>query len=142
MVVELKETKYIKDDPIRPYLSIEWRTQPGRKIYSIYKEDSPAAIICTALTTHVPTDEEELETYTSEKGKIAIFYTVWSYEKGAGREIVFDVAKHMVENFNVTRLITLSPKTEMAKRFHLKNGAFVLQENQSSINYEYPKEAL
>jgi len=37
----------------------------------------------------------------------------------------------------ITRFVTLSPKTEMARKFHLKNGAFVMRENESSINYEY-----
>jgi hypothetical protein len=37
----------------------------------------------------------------------------------------------------VTRFVTLSPKTEMARRFHIKNGAHVLKENDSTVNYEY-----
>jgi hypothetical protein len=31
----------------------------------------------------------------------------------------------------------LSPKTEMARKFHMKNGAVELQENDTTINYEY-----
>jgi len=37
----------------------------------------------------------------------------------------------------VKRFITLSPQTEMARRFHLRNGAVVLQVNTTSVNYEY-----
>jgi hypothetical protein len=37
----------------------------------------------------------------------------------------------------ITRFITLSPKTEMAKRFHTKNGAGVYRENDETVNYEY-----
>jgi hypothetical protein len=33
--------------------------------------------------------------------------------------------------------VTLSPKTEMARRFHLKNGASELRENSNTINYIY-----
>jgi hypothetical protein len=33
--------------------------------------------------------------------------------------------------------VTLSPKTEMARRFHLKNGARELRENPNTINYIY-----
>ena len=38
----------------------------------------------------------------------------------------------------ITRFVTLSPKTEMAKRFHTKNGATTFRENSESVNYEYP----
>jgi hypothetical protein len=38
---------------------------------------------------------------------------------------------------NVTRFVTLSPKTEMARRFHTKNGAITLRENEETVNYEY-----
>jgi hypothetical protein len=31
----------------------------------------------------------------------------------------------------------LSPKTEMARKFHLKNGARELRENINTINYIY-----
>ena len=33
--------------------------------------------------------------------------------------------------------VTLSPKTEMARRFHLKNGARELRENSTTVNYIY-----
>ena len=38
---------------------------------------------------------------------------------------------------NITRFVTLSPKTEMAEKFHLRNGAVVFRENEETINYEY-----
>jgi len=38
---------------------------------------------------------------------------------------------------SIKRWVTLSPKTEMARVFHHKNGAFTLQENLETINYEY-----
>jgi len=30
----------------------------------------------------------------------------------------------------------------MARKFHLSNGAVVLNENKETVNYEYPKEVL
>jgi hypothetical protein len=30
------------------------------------------------------------------------------------------------------------PSTNLARRFHLKNGAIVFRENIETINYEYP----
>ena len=38
---------------------------------------------------------------------------------------------------NIKRVITLSPLTETAKRFHLKNGAKQLQVNEMTQNFEY-----
>ena len=70
--------------------------------------------------------------------RIAVFYTVWSYEKGAGREIVFKTVDWIKENKpHILRFVTLSPKTKMAERFHLRNGAVLLAENKESNNFEY-----
>ena len=41
---------------------------------------------------------------------------------------------------SVTRYVTLSPKTEMATKFHLDNGAILLSENELTLNFEYKKE--
>ena len=50
------------------------------------------------------------------------------------RETVVSIKQHYpsIKNF-----VTLSPKTEMARRFHLKNGARVMRENADTVNYEY-----
>ena len=76
------------------------------------------AVICVAYTDEIPTCESDIEHAGT---KIANFYTVWSYDRGAGREIVFEVANHIKKtNTDVERFVTLSPLTEMAKNFHLK----------------------
>jgi hypothetical protein len=70
--------------------------------------------------------------------KVAIFYTIWSYKAGAGRQLIFDAVKYIKENRkDINRFITLSPKTEMARRFHIKNGAVVFRDNMETVNYEY-----
>ena len=44
----------------------------------------------------------------------------------------------MIKKSNyLNRLITLSPLTEMARNFHLNNGAIELQVNQETQNFEY-----
>jgi len=69
---------------------------------------------------------------------IATFYTVWSYTKGAGTEIIFRVKEHIEkEKSYVNRFVTLSPCTEMATRFHLKNGAVLLNKYEDYQNFEY-----
>jgi len=70
-------------------------------------------------------------------GTFSIFYTVWTTEKGLGRKIVIDVWNLLKSQHFNNRYITMSPKTEMATKFHLKNGAILLQENQVTNNFEY-----
>ena len=42
-----------------------------------------------------------------------------------------------VDRVRFSRLVTFSPKTEMAKKFHLSNGATLLQESPHAYNFEY-----
>ena len=51
--------------------------------------------------------------------------------------IVKEVFKKIKNSNHLNRLVTLSPLTEMATRFHSKNGAKLLQINQSTQNFEY-----
>ena len=70
-------------------------------------------------------------------GRIAIAYTVWSKKKGGGKLIVNEVFKKIKKSNHLNRLITLSPLTEMARKFHLRNGAIELQVNSETQNFEY-----
>ena len=71
------------------------------------------------------------------QGSIAIAYTVWAKKKGGGRAIVNEVYKMIKSSNHLNRLVTLSPLTDMARNFHIKNGAKELQVNESSQNFEY-----
>ena len=71
------------------------------------------------------------------QGHIAIAYTVWAKKKGGGRAIVNEVYKMIKRSSHLHRLVTLSPLTDMARNFHLKNGAKELQVNETSQNFEY-----
>jgi hypothetical protein len=143
----------IKDDPVRPHIDPQWRVSDGREVYSLTEDqyaefdevlhEGPTAIICVSYCNEIPTSEEDLITYNDPDGNIAVFYTVWSYVRGAGKTIVLDTASHINRTRpEIERFVTLSPKTEMARRFHLRNGAFVLGENPETINYEYPTEVI
>ena len=126
------------DDPVRGHLPLAYRISNGREVYALQNEDSIVqAVICVAYTTEVPTNEQELTEFSTPDGDIAIFYTVWSYAKGAGRDMVLRAADHIKNNKNVKRYVTLSPKTEMAMNFHLRNGAEWVSENTESNNFEY-----
>ena len=62
---------------------------------------------------------------------------MWAKKKGGGRAIVNEVYKMIKRSSHLHRLVTLSPLTDMARNFHLKNGAKELQVNETSQNFEY-----
>ena len=136
---------FIKDDPVRPHLPTFWRVDPNREVYVLEDDETNEvqAVICVAYCNEVPTDEGELEKFSTPTtpdepiGNIAVFYTVWSYKPGAGRKLVLGTAQLIRDTMQVIRFVTLSPQTEMARQFHLRNGAVVLQVNTTSVNYEY-----
>jgi len=67
-----------------------------------------------------------------------VFYTIWSYAAGAGKDLLEEVQDHIkASKANIKNFVTLSPKTEMARRFHHKNGATTYRENEDTINYKY-----
>ena len=69
-------------------------------------------------------------------GKIAIAYTVWSNKKE--EEInCKEVFKMIKKSNHLNRLVTLSPLTEMARNFHLRNGAVEINVNEETQNFEY-----
>ena len=146
-LVELKECQTIKD-PVRPELDNEFRTSYGRKIYGVKYKDEIHAVMCFAFTNIVPKSVHELDTFSRDAflqsatrdqnvGKIAIAYTVWSNKKGGGKLIVKEVYKMIKKSNHLNRLVTLSPLTDMARNFHLRNGAEEIQVNDDTQNFEY-----
>jgi hypothetical protein len=128
---------YIKDDPVRPEIPKEFRVDKNKFVICLQKEDKPAAMVCVSLHDDIPDDVEGLSK-TADTPTIAIFYTIWSYVPGAGAKLIFDAVEEIRKVFpDINRFVTLSPKTEMAKRFHLKNGAQVFRSNETTVNYEY-----
>jgi hypothetical protein len=128
---------FVKDDPVRPEIPKEFRVGKDRFVASI-GEDTPTAMVCVNLLNFVPSTVNELGEAVEEVNT-AVFYTIWSYAPGAGRELLMQTVAQIKESFpTITRFVTLSPKTEMARRFHHKNGAITLRENSESVNYEYP----
>lgn len=127
----------IKDDPVRPEIPVEFRLSDRSEIYILMEEQNPLAVLCVAYCDSIPATCEELFSIPAELTSV-IFYTVWSYVAGAGRELVLNAAAQIKEQHeNIKRFVTLSPKTEMAQKFHLKNGASIFRENPESFNYEY-----
>lgn len=134
-------TKFLSEDPVRPNIPHVDRIGDNKDIFVMRSEDdSVSAITCVSYQNSIPSSEQELFKLSGEPDT-AVFYTIWSYKPGAGRQLIFDSVRYIKENKpNIRRFITLSPKTEMAKRFHLKNGAIVFRENSETVNYEYNTE--
>ena len=104
--------------------------------------------MCFGFTNEIPTTVRELDLMTRDAylrsaqrdqkiGQIAIAYTVWSKKKGGGKLIVKEVFKMIKKSNHLNRLITLSPLTDMARSFHLRNGAIELKVNKETQNFEY-----
>ena len=130
-----EEHFHFEKDPVRPHISNAFRTTDPNETYVYSFKDQIDAVICVAYTDAVPCNEQELKV---QGNSVATFYTVWSYTKGAGTEIIFAVKEHIEKTKpNVKRFVTLSPCTEMATRFHLKNGATLLNKYEEFQNFEY-----
>ena len=146
-LVELNSCN-VDEDPIRPELDVKFRTSYGRKIFGVKYKKEICAIMCFGYTNEIPKNVKELDLMTKDAhlqstlrdknvGKIAIAYTVWSKKKGGGKLIVREVFKKIKRSNHLNRLVTLSPLTDMARNFHLRNGAIELQINKESQNFEY-----
>ena len=146
-LIELKQCN-TKEDPVRPELDNDFRTSYGRKIYGVKYKNEIHAVMCFAFTNKVPKDVVQLDKFSHDAflqstqrgqnvGQIAIAYTVWSKKKGGGKLIVKEVFKKIKKSNHLNRLVTLSPLTEMATKFHTRNGAKLLQVNETTQNFEY-----
>ena len=137
-----------EEDPVRPELDNVFRRSYGRKIYGVKYGGEIHAVMCFAYTNEIPKSVEELDVLSQDAhlqstlrgqnvGRIAIAYTVWSKKKGGGKLIVKEVFKMIKKSNHLNRLVTLSPLTEMASKFHTRNGAKLLQVNETTQNFEY-----
>ena len=146
-IIDSAELWYLfNDDPVRPHLNASFRTSLGRQAFALYNDDETKirAVICCAYTNEVPITEHQLDYYSQAAcadetipPRIAVFYTVWSYDRGAGRDIVLAARDYARDVRGCTRFVTLSPLTEMAEKFHIRNGAVLLERGDTCQNFEY-----
>lgn len=130
--------KLLKDDPVRPEIPADFRVDKNSRVYVLKSETGePMAVTCVKFLAEVPGSVDDLAN-VAVNTTTAVFYTIWSYAAGAGRSLIQaaqqDIKTHEPE---ITTYVTLSPKTEMARRFHHKNGATTYRENTDSVNYMY-----
>ena len=146
-LIELEKCN-TEEDPVRPELDNIFRRSYGRKIYGVKYMGEIHAVMCFAYTNQIPKNVDELRKFSHDAflqsaqrdqnvGQIAIAYTVWSKKKGGGKLIVKEVFKKIKKSNHLNRLVTLSPITDMATKFHTRNGAKLLQINETTQNFEY-----
>ncbi len=127
----------LKDDPVRPEIPVTDRVNSNSRIYMLKDGDKTCAVTCVKFLEDIPAAVDDMAKAV-ESATTAVFYTIWSYTAGAGRELIVEAQKSIKEEFpSIQTYVTLSPKTEMAKRFHLKNGAGIYRENSTTVNYIY-----
>ena len=137
--VSNKPDLWREGDPVRPELGVSFKTYPGRDVFGLRDSDGEyVAFCCIARTCAVPTDIMTLSSYTLSDGKICVPYSVWSLRKGAGRTIINALLDYVrEEEQTLNRVVTLSPLTDMARNFHLRNGADEINTHIVSANFEY-----
>ena len=130
--------RLLKDDPVRPEIPADFRVDKNSRVY-VLKDDQgePLAVTCVKFLAEVPGSVDDLANVAINT-TTAVFYTIWSYAAGAGRSLIEAAQADIKTNEPaITTYVTLSPKTEMARRFHHKNGATTYRENADSVNYMY-----
>lgn len=129
--------RLLKDDPVRPEIPVDRRINANSRIYVLRDGDQTQAVTCVKFLNTIPAAVDELVDLV-DSATTAVFYTIWSYTAGAGRTLIQEAQQSIKTEFpGIKTYVTLSPKTEMARRFHLKNGAGVYRENSDTVNYIY-----
>jgi len=129
--------KVIADDPVRPHIPLEQRINDAAEIMILKAGEEILAATCMQWLSDIPQDEQDLINMGKDKNT-AVFYTIWSYSPGAGQRLIKQAAEWLLKDYPaIQNIVTLSPQTKMAERFHHKNGAKTLRTNETSVNYQY-----
>jgi len=92
-----KLLSFIKDDPVRPEIPTDFRVSNGRMVAALSdNEDDPDAMVCVSFHDFVPAGVDDLSN-VSEVPTTAVFYTIWSYKAGKGRDLLIQAVKGIQE---------------------------------------------
>ena len=127
-------TAIIRDDPVRPNIALEDRINDRAKIYLWCEQDQIRSAVCVALCDAVPDSEHTLLTTPVGELTVAVAYTIWSYSAGAAQQLIFALRDQLPDS--IVKMVTLSPQTEMASKFHERNGAKLVREKAENWNFE------
>ena len=130
------------DDPVRPEIPQNFRVSTNAEIFVLCDDDThePQAVVCVCYKDFTPADILELarDPAADRARNTAVFYTIWSYQPGAARRLIRQaVAQIRRRHSGITEFVTLSPQTDMARQFHLRNGAEEWRVNGDTVNYLY-----
>lgn len=134
----------LADDPVRPEIPAAFRVSATSEVFVLQNNETlePEAVVCVAYRDMIPADILELARDADRDITTAVFYTIWSYKPGAGRRMITQAVNCIRKNRNyITEFVTLSPPTDMARKFHITNGASVFRINGDTINYLYKTES-
>ena len=87
-----KLLEFIKDDPVRPEISADFRVSNGRLVAALTDEsqDNPDAMVCVSFHDFIPENVKDLDN-TTHVPTTAVFYTIWSYKAGKGAELLLSL---------------------------------------------------
>jgi len=130
----------IKDDPVRPHIPLDFRVSEHSRVFVLLDDmfSKAIAVVCVAFKDTIPISEHELQLANHGLPTVAVFYTIWSYTQGAGRKLIQATQEWIkINHSSIDHYVTLSPPTDMARKFHLKNGADIHSVNPDTVNYIY-----
>lgn len=132
--------KFLADDPVRPEISIGFRCHsPDNCVFVLLGVDfKPRAVLCCSFKSFVPSVQDQLTVFEASGICNAIFYSVWSYSRGSGREIIPLARQWITQNYpHITGFYTFSPLGDSVRDFHHGLGARTFRLNEFSVNYVY-----
>jgi len=153
----------IDDDPVRAKLfkNNSVRFEDPFHVYAEVNDETGeiAAVVCVIICKFVPQDERQLKFIAAGKlteiekrlaergavhgelGTVLCPYSIWSYQRGHGRKLISNLLEATpIMHPEVDAVITMSPHTHTAMKFHLSNGAGIFSYNEETVNYEYEVE--
>jgi len=153
----------IDDDPVRPKLfkNNSVRFDGPFRVYAEINDETGeiAAVVCVVICKFVPQDEKQIRAVAAGKlkeieeglaerekefgalGTVLCPYSIWSYQRGHGSKLITNLLEAaLILHPEVDAVITMSPHTDTAMRFHTNNGAEIFSVNYQTINYAYEVE--
>jgi len=166
MLIELNAADHlylIKDDPVRPDLfdNDKVRFSGPFRVYAEVNDETGeiAAVVCILVCKFVPQGEDQIRAVAAGKlteieeqlaerekllgalGTVLCPYSIWSYQRGHGSKLIQNLLEAAPVMYpEVDAVITMSPLTDQAMKFHINNGAEIFSANEDTVNYEYEVE--
>ena len=104
--------RLLKDDPVRPEIPPDRRVNQNSRIYMLKDGEQTQAITCVKFLDVIPAAVEDLVDGVSS-ATTAVFYTIWSYTAGAGRDLIVEAQRSIEAEFpGIQTYVTLSPRSE------------------------------